>query len=89
MGAPAGNLNAAKEKRWFEALNRAIVQDEGKRLRAAAEKLLEEAANGQAWAIRELGDRLDGKAVQQQEISGPNGGDIPHSLSVKFVGSGS
>jgi hypothetical protein len=76
MGAPAGNLNAAKERKWFEALDRAIKQDDGKRLRTAAEKLLEKASEGEAWAIKELGDRLDGKPKQQTEISGPDGGPV-------------
>ena len=76
MGAPIGNLNAAKEKKWYEALDRAIKQDEGQRLRAAAEKLLDLAAAGESWAVKELGDRLDGKPKQQTEISGPDGGPV-------------
>lgn len=79
-------MNAAKEKKWYEALDRAIKQDEGQRLRAAAEKLLDLAAAGESWAVRELGDRLDGKPKQQTEVSGPDGGPVPHALSVKFVG---
>jgi len=77
MGAPVGNQNAVKEnRRWSEALNRAIAQDDGKRLRTAAEKLLDQAADGQAWAIKELADRLDGKSVQPSTLSGPDGGAI-------------
>lgn len=63
-GAPIGNKNATKNKAWDEALRRAIVQDDGKRLRAAAEKLLDKAAEGEMFAIKELADRLDGKAAQ-------------------------
>lgn len=88
MGAPVGNLNAAKEKKWYEALDRAIKQDEGKRLRAAAEKLLDLAAEGESWAVKELGDRLDGKPKQQTEISGPEGGPVATSLTVQFVDAG-
>lgn len=76
MGAPVGNLNASKSKRWYETLDRAIKQDEGARLRAAAEKLLDLAAAGEQWAVKEIGDRLDGKPTQQTEISGPDGGAI-------------
>lgn len=76
MGAPVGNLNAAKSKRWYETLDRAIKQDEGQRLRQAAEKLLDLAASGEQWAVKELGDRLDGKPTQQTELSGPDGGAI-------------
>lgn len=64
MGAPEGNQNAAKSRLFYNTLNRAIVQDDGKRIRAAAEKLLDLAANGEAWAVRELADRLDGKPSQ-------------------------
>jgi hypothetical protein len=63
-GGQPGNQNAAKNKAWRSALDRAIAQDDGKRLRAAAEKLLDLAEAGEAWAVKELGDRLDGKAAQ-------------------------
>ena len=29
-------------------------------------------------------DRVDGKPVAPKEISGPDGGDIPHSVKVRF-----
>lgn len=64
-GAPLGNNNATKNKAWDAALRRAIAQDDADRLRKAAEKLLTLAADGEQWAIRELADRLDGKATQQ------------------------
>lgn len=63
MGAPAGNQNAAKSRLFYGALQRAIAQDDGVRLRKAAEKLLTLAAEGEAWAVKELADRLDGKAT--------------------------
>lgn len=64
MGAPAGNNNAGKNRPWREAVDRAIAQSDGKALRDAAEKLLQLAAAGDVAAIKELGDRLDGKAIQ-------------------------
>jgi hypothetical protein len=64
MGAPKGNDNASKGRMFFRALNRAIVQEDGLRLRQAAEKLLDLAAAGEPWAVKELADRLDGKATQ-------------------------
>jgi len=74
-GAPLGNQNATKQQRQFgEALQRAIAQDDGKRLRGAAEKLLDLADAGESWAVRELADRLDGKPAQT--ITGANGGPI-------------
>ena len=68
-GAPLGNQNATKQQRQFgEALQRAIKQDDGKRLRGAAEKLLDLADSGEAWAVRELADRLDGKPAQSVQL---------------------
>jgi hypothetical protein len=67
-GNPAGRpVNA---KRFAEALDRAIKQDEGKKLRAAAEALLQSAADGDLPSIRELADRLDGKPGQAIEHTG-------------------
>jgi len=71
-GAPLGNKNAVggNERLWDAAVRRAIAQDDANRLRAAAEMLLTLAANGEQWAIKELGDRLDGKAAQAVIMSG-------------------
>ena len=46
-------------------LDRAITADDSKRLRQAAEALLDAAAAGDLAAIKELADRLDGKPSQQ------------------------
>ena len=70
MAAPKGNLNASKSGTFQDALRKSIAQDEGKRLRAAAEKLLDLAAEGTPWAVREIADRLDGKAFQSVMLSG-------------------
>jgi hypothetical protein len=81
MGAPIGNSNASKEnRRWAETLNRAIAQDDSKRLRAAAEALLDQAAKGDLPAIRELADRLDGKP--HQTLSGPNDSPLIGGIDV-------
>lgn len=63
-GAPLGNNNAGKNKAWDAALRRAIAQDNADRLRRAAEQLLTLASEGEQWAIKEIADRLDGKAHQ-------------------------
>lgn len=67
-GAPIGNKNATKNKLWAETLRRAIAQDSGDRVRKAAEKLLDSAARGEQWAIKELADRLDGKSAQSTKL---------------------
>lgn len=68
-GNPEGG-KIHKQKRFFNALDRAIEQEDAKRLRAAAEKLLDLAAAGESWAVQMLADRLDGKPAQQLVHSG-------------------
>ena len=80
-GAPQGNNNAGRNKPFWRAIDRAITQDDGKRLREAAEKLLDLAAAGEQWAVRELGDRLDGKAPQA--ITNAEGGNLTLVFQVK------
>lgn len=63
MGAPVGNNNATKNKCWREALQR-IVAKRPKDLEQVAEALFAAAKQGDIAAIKELGDRLDGKASQ-------------------------
>ena len=55
------------DKLWRDALMLAVngKDDKGKRkLRALAEKTLELALDGDMAAIKEIGDRLDGKPAQ-------------------------
>ena len=73
QGAPLGNNNAGKNRPFWKAVTRAIAQEDGKRLREAAEKLLTAAANGEPWAINTLADRLDGKAHQSIALADPDG----------------
>ena len=69
-GAPLGNKNGAKENRlWGEAIRRAVTQRDGETLRALADKLIEKAAEGDVPALRELGDRLDGKPHQSADLT--------------------
>ena len=70
MAAPKGNMNASKQGTFGDALRKAIAQDDGRRIRAAADKLLDLAADGTPWAVKELADRTDGKAFQAISLSG-------------------
>lgn len=64
-GAPEGNKNSSKNNRlWAETIKRAVTQADGQKLRAIADALIEKAAEGDIQAIKELGDRLDGKPMQ-------------------------
>lgn len=69
MAFQKGNTLGAKSKLFDGALKRAIAQDNGERLRQAAEALLSEAAAGKPWAIAQLADRLDGKADQTVTVN--------------------
>lgn len=65
----SGNPNGTKrEKKFLAALERAIAQDNSQRLRDAAEKVLDMAAAGEAWAVQFIADRLDGKPRQEVEL---------------------
>lgn len=67
-GPPEGNNNSNKNNRlWADTIRRAVTQSDGARLRRIAEALLVKAEDGDMNAIKELGDRLDGKAVQAIE----------------------
>ncbi len=70
MAAPLGNKNAVKNSPWAEVINRALIQGDGQRLRTIAEKLLTLAEGGDIQALKEVGDRLDGKPAQQVQLSG-------------------
>lgn len=69
MGAPVGNKNAAKAKVWHAAIMRALERRKpaDERIQAIdelADKLIELVAKGDLAALKEFGDRLDGKPAQ-------------------------
>jgi hypothetical protein len=55
------------QKPFTDMLRVALLSGDGRRLRVIAEKLAEKAEQGDIQAIREVGDRLDGKVVQAIE----------------------
>ena len=70
----SGNPEGRKpNKPFLDALQRAIAQEDAKRIRDAAEKLLTAAANGEPWALQMLADRLDGKPKQQVDVGNADG----------------
>ena len=86
MAAPLGNQNAVKGKRWAQAIDRALAERsrvmQVEALDELAEKLLSACDAGDLAALKELGDRLDGKA--NQSISGPDGEAIPVGIKVSY-----
>ena len=68
-GAPLGNKNATKTKVWSDAIRRAVMQ--GKKLDSLANAIITAAEGGDIAALKEIGDRLEGKV--SQTISGEDG----------------
>ena len=77
-GGQPGNKNAAGKQVWRDAIRKALAKDK-QALERVATKLIEEAQNGDMAAIKELGDRLDGKPKQSIE------GDVKGELTVEIV----
>lgn len=84
-GNPGGRPAGLKTGIFGEALRRAIAQDDGERLRDAAEALLTNAAKGEPWALGMLADRLDGKAHQSTSLEGPEGESLFTGIQVTLV----
>jgi hypothetical protein len=66
-GAPTGNKNAVNAKLFQDALKRALARssksvDGG--LNKVCDQLVKAALDGEQWAIKEVGDRIDGKPAQ-------------------------
>ena len=72
-GGQPGNRNGAKSKPWEAALLRRAMQNPNQ-LARLAEKLFDMALEGDVQAMKELGDRLDGKA--RTEITGADGAPL-------------
>jgi hypothetical protein len=73
MGAPKGNRNATKNRRWAQAIDKALKQynegdvTQGHAMDAIARRLVKQAIVGDhnefVISMREIGDRIDGKAL--------------------------
>lgn len=93
MPAPIGNQNAAKAKIWHAAIMRALERRERSRadgvkeLDLLAEKLLMLVESGDLGALKEFGDRLDGRPAQAVVVAGDDdGGPIKMNHTVEFIG---
>ena len=83
-GAPLGNQNAARQRLFYDKLRKILIQ-EPHRLHSIAEKLITEAENGEAWAIKEIIDRVDGKALQAATFENADGTPLLSGITVTFV----
>ena len=71
------SLGRKGDKIWADAIRLAVTAKATggeRKLRLLADRLVAEGLSGDVSALKEIGDRLDGKA--RQEISGPEGGPI-------------
>lgn len=74
MAAPHNPVGSKSEKIWRDAVMRAVKRRNSKEEPQALEKLADElvatALAGDVTALKEIGDRLDGKPTQQLQHSG-------------------
>jgi hypothetical protein len=91
MAAPLGNTNAARGNRWRDAIDRALEKRSRARgiqaLDELAERLLAAAEEGEGWALKELGDRFDGKPAQGVIVMGDaDAAPVQIKATIEFVG---
>lgn len=83
MAAPVGNQNAAKGKRFASTLARRI--EELQAMDGIIDALIRNALDGDMPAIREIGDRLDGKPRQQIDLGGQDDNPLLSEIRVRLV----
>lgn len=81
-GNPGGRK---KEKPWRDALNLALNDGDGKRLRKIAEKVVELAEKGDPTAYKEIAERLEGKVPQAQIHQGDEDGGPVRVTRIEIV----
>jgi hypothetical protein len=84
VAAPEGNHNYKKGKLWSQAIMLALDQRDPTKTRIealtdVAKQLISQAASGDIQALKELADRIDGKATQDVIFQG---GDEPILISL-------
>lgn len=89
-GGQPGNKNAVAARPWRDAINRALAKrderEQGRALANLAEKLLAAAEVSDVGALKELGDRLDGKVAQAVILAGDAENPVQTKMTVEFVG---
>lgn len=84
MAAPIGNKFGAKPRKWEGAIKRALARDDGS-INRIADKVVGLALAGEQWAVKEIGDRLDGKPKQAVEATGEGGGPLTIKLIERVI----
>ena len=91
MAAPKVPKGAKSDKEWRDTIRLAVYEvrkdpADGKAkkvLRQLARKLVDRALDGDIAALKEIGDRLDGKPVQGVELGGPEGVPVTFIMNVE------
>jgi hypothetical protein len=78
-----GNQNA-KKKPFTEQMKRFIMANPQK-MERLIEGLFKEAEEGNLAALKEIMDRVEGKPVQAQEITGADGAEFVKGIGFVFV----
>ena len=83
-GAPTGNQNASRGKRFASKLEKRI--EDLKAMDGIVDALITKALDGDLSAIKEVADRLDGKSKQQVDLGGQNGENpLVTAINIRFV----
>ncbi len=77
----SGNPNGAPKKEWTW---RSLLLEEPKKV-IMARKLISKGIEGDTTALKEFGDRVDGKSIQGVELTGKDGEPVDMNLTVTFV----
>ena len=72
-GGQPGNKNAVKNRPISDAISRALLANDGEKLRALAESLVARAIKDDTRAAIEVNDRIEGKVTQPIEGPGADG----------------
>lgn len=81
-----GNQHSSKINRILnETLKRRLIQENAIRANTIVDALLAKAEDGDIIAIKEVFDRVEGKAVARQEITTIDEEGNPTSMGISFV----
>ena len=72
-GRPTGSKTKTNTRPWSDAIRRAVARSGKSGLNSLADKLLEKVLEDDMQAIKEFGDRYEGKIPQAIEGPGDNG----------------
>lgn len=84
MARPHRPKGAWSDKAWRDAIRVAVMRahedpKKGKKLAALADALVDAGLDGDVAALKEIGDRLDGKVPQA--VTGGDGGPVALAIS--------